>query len=68
LVAKHGHDVSCPYLREDREEIGFEEVDAIGVAEAGGVALSYGQGSWGDVGGADFGGGEFFGQCDGDTA
>ena len=68
LVAKLGHDVSCPYIGECGEQVGFEERDAVRKAKASGVALSYSECCGGDVGGVDFGGGEFFGQGDGDTA
>ena len=61
MCAKHGHDVSCPYIGEGGEEVGFEEGDARLEAEAGGVALGHGEGGEGNIGGVDFGGWEFFG-------
>jgi len=51
-------------IDEGSEEIGFEEGDAIGEAEAGGVVLGYGQSGGGDIGGEDLGGGEFLGEGD----
>jgi len=39
--------------------VGFEEGDAVGEAESGGVALGDFEGGWGDVGCVDFGGREF---------
>jgi hypothetical protein len=53
--------------REGDKEIGFQECDAIRIAQAGSVALGYDQGRGGNVGGVDFGGGEFFCEGDGDA-
>jgi hypothetical protein len=52
---------------EAREQVGFEEGDAIREAEADRIALGYRQGGGRDVGGENLGGGKFFGQCDGDA-
>jgi len=68
LVAKLGHDVSCPYIGKGGEEIGFLEGDAVGEPELGGVALGDCEGGWGDVGGVDFGVGKFLGEGNGDAA
>jgi len=68
VSAKHGHDVSCPYIGKSGEEIGFLEGDAVGETESGGVALGDFEGGRGDVGGVDFGGREFFGKGYGDAA
>jgi len=54
--------------REGSEKVRLAEGDLAGEAQAGGVALGYGQGGGGDVGGVDLRGGEFPGQGDGDAA
>ena len=54
--------------RKGGKQVGFEEYDAIREAEAGGVALCYGESGGGDISSVDFGVGEFSGQGDGDAA
>jgi len=48
------------------EEVGLEEGDAMGEAEAGGVVLGNGEGGGGEVGGGDAGGGEVGGERESD--
>src|SRR6267143_2228852 len=59
----------CRVARDEAiEQVGFEEMDAIGNRMALGVAFGDGYGCEGNVGGVDCGATEFLGEGDGDAA